>query len=77
MAHVGKEARLRFVGAAEVIGFFIQLCDQRHHAAVCVFQLPVHPDQFFLPRPELLQRGDQLPILPLQLVQGSFGLLTP
>ena len=41
VAHVGQEFRLQFIGAAQVIGLFIQFGVERHHAAIGIFQLAI------------------------------------
>ena len=43
VAHVGQEARLQLVGAAQVVGLLVELGVQRDHAAVGVLQLAVEP----------------------------------
>ena len=69
MAHIGQEPRLQLVGAAQVIGLFVQFRIQRHHAAIGIFQFPIQPGQFDLPGADLLQRVEQLLILMLQFLK--------
>ena len=69
VAHIGQKPRLQFVGAAQVIGFFVQFRIQRHHAAIGVFQFPIQPGELDLPGADLLQRVEQLLILMLQFLK--------
>ena len=48
-----------------------QLAVQGHHAAVGLLQLGVEQEQLVLLLPEVVQRADQVLILPPQLVQGG------
>src|SRR3989475_3509935 len=70
VAHVRQEARLQDVGAAEMVGFLVQLRVERHHAAVLVLQLGVEPHQLVLPAAQLLEHPQQLLVLLLHLLDG-------
>ena len=71
VAHIRQEARLHLVGAAQVVGFFIQLGVQGNHAAVGVFQFARQFQQFLLARLQLGQRGHQFLVLQLHFKQGG------
>ena len=63
MAHIGQEARLEFVGAAQMIGLLVELRIERDHAAIGVFQLAVQLRQFFLAVPQFVESGEQFAVL--------------
>ena len=79
MAHVRQKARLHLVGAAQVIGLFVELCVQRDHAAIGVFQLAIQPHQLVLALAQLRESLHQLLVLLLhfaqRIVRGQGGKL--
>ena len=75
MRHVREEPRLQLVGAAQVIGAFVELRIQRDDAAVRVLELAVDALQLLLPRPQLVERAQQLLILLLHLLDRPSGRL--
>ena len=75
MRHVREEARLQLVGAAQVVGPFVELRIQRHDAAVRVLELAVDPLELLLPRAQFVERAQQLLILLLHLLDRPGGRL--
>jgi hypothetical protein len=68
VSHAGQKARLRFVCAAQRVGFLIELGIERHDTSVGIFQLPVEPQQLLLSLAHLLDRTQQLLVLLLYLL---------
>ena len=68
MAHVGEKLRLEIVGAAKVVGLFIELGVESHHAAIGIFQLAVDTREFLLPGADFLQCPEQFLVLKLELL---------
>ena len=69
VAHVREEARLHFVGAAQVVRFLVEFRVQRDDAAVRVLELAVQLRQLFLALAQFGQRAQQFAVLLLHLLE--------
>ena len=63
VAHVREELRLQLVGAAQMVGAFVQFGIQGDDAAIGVLQFLVQPLQVFLARPQLIHLQQDLLVL--------------
>ena len=68
MRNVGKKLGLQIGSPPQVVGALVELGVKRDHAAVRVFQLAIQQRQLFLARAQLLQRLQQLLVLPLDFL---------
>ena len=73
MRHVREEARLQLVGAAEMIGFFVELRVERDDAAVRVLELPIEVHELLLLPLKLVERAQQLLVLLLDFFGKPAG----
>jgi hypothetical protein len=75
VGHVRQEPRLHFVGAAKMIGAFVELGVECDDAAVGVFELTVQPHQLLLSRVQIVERTQELLVLLLHFFNRTRGSL--
>ncbi len=75
VTHVGEEAGLHLVCAAQVVGLIVELGVEGNYAAVGIFEFAIETHQFVLPGGKLFQNADQFAVLLLHLAERPGRIL--
>ncbi len=75
VTHVGEEAGLHLIGAAQVVGLIVEFGIEGDDAAVGIFEFAVEAHEFVLPAGKFFENAEQLPVLLLHLAERPGRIL--